>query len=117
MPGWFPGPGWEPWDALVAAGVHVFAEAREPTGPGVLMEVRQVTVEGRMADCMVMSVLVRATCVTPSPDTEDTRRWMWTVPVPVLLPYSDDDGATAGTYEDTDLPSVEVFLPHTYQEV
>ena len=39
MTGWFPAPGWGPWDALETAGVRVVDDPRNLTPPCALVEI------------------------------------------------------------------------------
>lgn len=115
MAAFWPAAGWEPWDALVAAGYRVTSDRRNVAPPVILFEVESETVEGSAgADCLVITGAVKASVLPPGPDNADARKWAWTGPVPILLPYADQDGATAGDFEE--LPSVDLLLPFSYQQ-
>lgn len=113
MSAFWPGPGWEPWDSLTTAGYRVTNDRRSTAPPVVLMEVEREQVTGAAGDgCVVVEGSVKAAVLPPGPDVADARKWAWTGPVAVLLPYADNEGAVAGEFEE--LPSVDLLIPFTY---
>jgi hypothetical protein len=110
--GFWPGPGWAPWDALVAAGVRVVADPRSVAPPCVLVEVTQAR-PGAAGPCPVIEGEATAHIVLPGPAHGDGLHWAWTQVVPVLLPYAElaVPGPDLG-----DWPTIAVTIPFTHAQ-
>jgi hypothetical protein len=85
MSAWWPGPGWEPWDALTAAGVTVVDDPRNVSPPCALAEIEEAVMSGACA----IDYTARIRLVAPGPDHADARKWLWTVAAPPLFPYAE----------------------------
>lgn len=109
MNGFWPTPDWEPWAALTAAGYRVVDDERNTAPPCVLLQVVTATLR---SNCITEGE-VRATIVLPHADNRDTRKWGWTGPVPVLLPFADETGANES--EMAGYPVIQLSLPYTHR--
>jgi len=102
---WWPGPGWGPWDTLTDAGYIVTDDPRNLHPPCVWFQIDAAEVVGV---CKVQFEVV-AHVVAPGPDHADAHKWMWTGPVPLLLPAATEPAQAA----DLDgYPTVQIRLQH-----
>ncbi len=110
---WWPGPGWEPWDDLLAAGIRVTADIRNVALPCAFVEIDSVTSVGG-GGCGVYDVAVKITLLAPAPDTADSRKWLWTIALPPLLPHITEPATAVQFSEDS--AAVETMLLVTHKE-
>jgi hypothetical protein len=88
---WWPGPGWEPWDDLVLAGVRVVDDPRNVSPPCVLMQIESIAVTALTGPgCFSADVVVMARCIAPGDLNADSTKDIWTRMVPALLPHTDE---------------------------
>ena len=81
---WWPAPGWQPWDALTAAGVRVVDDVRNVSPPCALVEIDTAELVGACA----VDYEVRVRLIAPGPDHADAKKWLWTTAAPPLFPYA-----------------------------
>ena len=80
---WWPAAGWQPWDALTAAGITVVDDPRNVSPPCAYVAIDVAEIVGACA----VDYSVNIHLIAPGPDHADARRWLWTVAAPPLFPY------------------------------
>ena len=115
MTAFWPGPGWQPWDDLVAAGFRCTSDRRNVAPPVVLFEIERQEVTGTAGDgCLVIEGAVKVSVIPPGPDSADAMKWAWTGPVDVLMHSAYTESAALGSFEE--LTAVEVTIPFSHKE-